>query len=358
MKKVLKIVGILLLIVILAIGVYAAYVFTSNKRIADMQEQEIRAEASEIAPVGKEISILSWNIGFGAYIQDYGFFMDGGKESWARSKEKLDETLNHMAELVGEKNADLTLLQEVDFGGTRTYKIDEREYFYKALPGRDSSFAVNWQSPFLLYPFKNPQGFIRAGILTESRFQTENVIRRQLPVEKGVSSIVDMDRCYTVSRIPTENGKNLCVYNFHLSAYTTDGTIAVDQMAMMLADMKAEYELGNYVVGGGDFNKDLLGDSGRYFGVSTAGYNWTQPVRTEIIEENKMLLQVPVDEEHPIPTCRNADGPYSAEQLVITIDGFLVSPNVTVINKQVIDTAFAYSDHNPIEMTVILQTEE
>ena len=71
----------------------------------------------------------------------------------------------------------------------------------------------------------------------------------------------DLDRCYTISRLPADNGKELILINFHLSAYTTDPSVAENQLSMLYEDMTAEYEAGNYVVCGGDFNKDLLGDS-------------------------------------------------------------------------------------------------
>ena len=47
--------------------------------------------------------------------------------------------------------------------------------------------------------------------------------------------LVDLDRCYSVSRVPLENGRELVLYNFHLSAYTSDGTIAEEQLEMLLS---------------------------------------------------------------------------------------------------------------------------
>ena len=40
---------------------------------------------------------------------------------------------------------------------------------------------------------------------------------------------------------------------------------------------------------------------------------------------------------------------------MLTVDGFLVSANVEVREAQVIETGFAYSDHEPVEMTFVLQ---
>ena len=62
----------------------------------------------------------------------------------------------------------------------------------------------------------------------------------------------------------------------------------------------------------------------------------------------------PLDENAPVPSCRNADGPYHQGQYVLTVDGFLVTPNVTVERAAVVDTGFAYSDHNPVTMTFTL----
>ena len=68
-----------------------------------------------------------------------------------------------------------------------------------------------------------------------------------------------------------------------------------------------------------------------------------------------MRLAVPFDETNPVPSCRNADAPYHDEQFVLTVDGFIVSENVQVEELAVIDTGFAYSDHNPIRLTFSLR---
>ena len=67
-----------------------------------------------------------------------------------------------------------------------------------------------------------------------------------------------------------------------------------------------------------------------------------------------MTLIAPLDEKSPVPSCRNADGPYHDGQYVLTVDGFIVSDNVDVIESRVIDTGFAFSDHNPVVMRFIL----
>ena len=52
-----------------------------------------------------------------------------------------------------------------------------------------------------------------------------------------------------------------------MAAYGPDSAVG-RTAAVMLADMQAEYEKGSWCVAGGDFNKDLLGDSSVYFGAA------------------------------------------------------------------------------------------
>ena len=353
-KRWVKVLVGILLAVVLLVGAYVAYVFLDYHRIGD-QELEAQGEGGATAlDTAASYSILSYNIGFGAYEDDYGFFMDGGTESWAWSEERLTENLNHIADFL-KGQADFCLVQEVDIDSTRSYHVDEREPLCDAREGDSYVFAQNYDSPFLMYPLTQPHGASRSGLLTFSPVTITSANRVELPVETGVMKLLDLDRCYSVSRIPTNGSKELILYNLHLSAYTSDGTIATQQLKLLLADMQAEYEAGNYVVGGGDFNKDLLGDSAQYFGAADQEYSWAQPIPEGTIHNYDISLVAPLDESAPVPSCRNADSAYHEGQYVLTVDGFLVSKNVTVENAAVVDTGFQWSDHNPVIMTFTLR---
>ncbi|MBR4336268.1 MAG: endonuclease/exonuclease/phosphatase family protein [Clostridia bacterium] len=341
------------LILALVLG-YLAYVLIAYHRVGDQPELEIVNPKTESPATATEYKLLSYNIGFCAYTPDFGFFMDGGKGSRAKSAAAVCEVIDGIVALVNTENPDLLLLQEVDKRSQRACKVDEAAAFDAALPAYTSVYAINWDSPYLFFPFVKPHGAALTGIKTYSRFGIAAASRVELPVEKSLMKLVDLDRCYTVSRVPVEGGKTLVLYNFHLSAYTSDGKIAVEQLELMLADMKREAEAGNYVIGAGDFNKDLLGNSGEIFGVSGEKYTWAQPFPTELLEGTGITLVAPYDPSNPVASCRNADGPYNPDQFRITIDGFLVSGNVSVASSRVVDTEFAYSDHNPVELTFSL----
>lgn len=356
MKKWVKILLIVLLAVVLLAAAYVAYVFISYHRIGNQPLTPVQTpDTAPSLSAGEAYTMVSWNIGFGAYEEDYGFFMDGGTESRAWSKERLTANMDAIAGYLKQQDADFYLLQEVDTDATRSYHVDEREPLYAALFDKSSVFCQNYDSPYLLYPLTKPHGASQSGLLTFAPVNIAAANRVELPVEGGFMKLLDLDRCYSVSRIPADGGKELVLYDLHLSAYTSDGTIATEQLKLLLADMQAEYDAGNWCVAGGDFNKDLLGDSAVYFGEADQEYTWAQPIPEDTFDGFNVSLIAPLDEGNPVPSCRNADGPYHQGQYVLTVDGFLVSDNVTVTSSDVVDLGFAYSDHNPVEMRFVLE---
>lgn len=361
-RKLLRRLGCAMLALAVLFGAYAAYVFTSYYRVED----NLSLDVSKIYPShGGETfeplrdavetdtvyRVVSANLGFGAYSADYSFFMDGGTESRARSADAVRENVLGSAAAVASLSPDFILYQEVDIDGTRSHHLDERAYAVRAMEGFAvcEVFAQNYDSPYLFYPLTSPHGANRSGLLTLSRFAVTSAVRRQLPIESGFMKLVDLDRCYSVSRIPAANGRELVLYDLHLSAYTSDGTIATEQLELLCADMLAEYEAGNYCVAGGDFNKDLLGNSGEVFGVAASeGDTWAQPIPEGSIPEG-LTLVAPFDAAAPVASCRTASEAYNIETTFrLTVDGFLVSGNVEVVESAVLDTGFLYSDHNPV----------
>ena len=88
----------LLIIALLAVIAYVAFVFLTYSRIEDNVELEVQGKAEEAARTGREYTAVTYNIGFGAYTADFTFFMDGGKESRARSKESVLECVDGTAQ--------------------------------------------------------------------------------------------------------------------------------------------------------------------------------------------------------------------------------------------------------------------
>ena len=120
MRKLLKALLILLAVLLAVVIIYVGYVMLSYDRIPDNQVLEIRnpQETDLVVRLGEEYAIVTQNVGFGAYTDDFTFFMDGGVESWAKSPESVIECINAAAEEVSSLEPDFILFQEVDFDST------------------------------------------------------------------------------------------------------------------------------------------------------------------------------------------------------------------------------------------------
>ncbi len=339
--------------ILLTLVSYLMYVVFSYYRVEDNLNLSISGDAANAVPVGEKLSLITYNIGFGAYSDDYSFFMDGGKYSRGFSSDAVSANIKGSLDTLKSENPDFALLQEVDKNGTRSYHINQAEEFSNELKGYDSIFAQNYDSAYFLYPFNQPIGANLSGMMTFSRFDITNAHRRSLPIEESLYKYLDLDRAYTVSVIPAENGKNLVLYNVHLSAYTSDGTIANEQLKMLASDMNEQYENGNYVIAAGDFNKDILGDSSKYFKrEGDDKFTWAQPLDTSLLPEGFTCHS-----GTNVPTCRNADSAYRADgtDFVLSVDGIISSPNVELVLCETVDNGFKYSDHNPVRAEFILK---
>ncbi len=118
-----------------------AYAMIDYHRIEDNQALQINSVASDAALVGEEYKIVSYNIGFAAYTPDFGFFMDGGKESHAKSEESVKNVTSEIAEFLNSESPDFMMIEEVDKNSTRSCHYDE-EALRNSLCGYNSMYAV------------------------------------------------------------------------------------------------------------------------------------------------------------------------------------------------------------------------
>ena len=52
-----------------------------------------------------------------------------------------------------------------------------------------------------------------------SRYPVTDSLRRRFPVSTSFSKFFDLDRCYSISRVPVDNGKEFVIFELHMSAY-------------------------------------------------------------------------------------------------------------------------------------------
>lgn len=370
-KKVIKITGIILLALVIVLAAYIIYLYASYHRISDKQELQVEeisqnTEAGNELTTDKQYSALTYNIGFGAYTPDFSFFMDGGKSSWAKSKDSVKETIKGAGELVASKDSDFALIQEIDLDATRSYHVNEYSILKETIPAYNCVFAQNYDSAFLFYPFTQPHGKSKAGLALFSKYPITGSLRRSFPISTSFTKFFDLDRCYSISRVPVDNGKELVIFELHMSAYGNSDAIREGQIRMLSEDMQKEYEAGNYVICGGDFNHDLKA-ADTQSKASDASNNtqtdsedsaepesWAYPFpRSELPEHFSFCLdQLSEDEKNNLwNSARNADMEYvPGETYTVTLDGFIISDNVECTKYENVNTGYSYSDHDPVYM--------
>ena len=400
MKKAVKWIAAVFIIMVLALIGYVIYVFAAYDRLPDRMILEVyksdnmnedkeagdmtsggdadpaAATENEEPDEGKSYSIMSYNIGFGAYLPEYSFFMDGGRSSWGKDADSVTAAVCGAADVISDADPDFALLQEVDRNGTRSYYIDELELLNQFMEAYYYTYAQNYDSPYLFFPPWEPHGANKAGLVTYSREEITEAVRRSLPISESLSKFVDLDRCYSVSRIPlaalsgetamgeqqeasaandiasSAEGRMLCLYNMHMSAYGSSDEIRAGQLAMLYEDMTADYRAGNYVICGGDFNHNLKTETAKN------APEWAYPFPRESLPDGfRMAIDDGWDAEDTVHnTCRSANEPYDEETTyTVTLDGFIVSDNVIVRSYRHVDTGYAYSDHDPVLMEFALK---
>lgn len=370
-KKVIKITGIILLALVIVLAAYIIYLYASYHRISDKQELQVEeisqnTEAGNELTTDKQYSALTYNIGFGAYTPDFSFFMDGGKSSWAKSKDSVKETIKGAGELVASKDPDFALIQEIDLDATRSYHVNEYSILKETIPAYNCVFAQNYDSAFLFYSFTQPHGKSKAGLALFSKYPITGSLRRSFPISTSFTKFFDLDRCYSISRVPVDNGKELVIFELHMSAYGNSDAIREGQIRMLSEDMQKEYEAGNYVICGGDFNHDLKAadtqskasdasnNTQTDSGDSAEPESWAYPFpRSELPEHFSFCLdQLSEDEKNNLwNSARNADMEYvPGETYTVTLDGFIISDNVECTKYENVNTGYSYSDHDPVYM--------
>lgn len=370
MKRAIKITAIALACIICAaaliVGGYVGYVAAQYYRIEDKLPLEVSG-GGESVKVGEILSVTTYNLGFGAYSPEYSFFMDTGIMDdgtevagiYAKGMNKADVSKNvdGQIEVSKRENSDFYFFQEADEKADRSYNINMVKNIRDNFAGYSSTYAENFHTAWLLYPFNDPLGTTKAGIVTLSKYKIESAVRRSFPLtDNFIDKLFDLDRCFSIHYLPVEGSeKKLVLINLHMSAYDEGGTVRAKQLEMLNAVLKEEYEKGNYVIAGGDFNHCLIADEFASDEEAFSHFESKQKipdwVKSSVLHKSEIAQGFSIAADKDNSTCRGADIPYEkGVNFTTAIDGFLFSDNVERISVNTVNTEYAYSDHNPVTL--------
>lgn len=356
LKKVLRIILTILLVVVLAFGALLGFLSLTEYKPEDVEALTVQGKAVEEVVPNRELSILDWNIGYGALGDNADFFMDGGTSVKTADTARTEQNLNTMVDALNTYNSDFLFLQEVDLNSERSNYINELDYIASRLPQEyNYTFANNFKVAFLPYPIP-PIGKVDSGITTFSKYAIQDAKRIQLPIPFAWPvRMANLKRCLNVTRYKVQGtNAELVLVNLHLEAYDTGEGKRLQTLA--LRDLlQEERKKGNYVIAGGDFNQFFSGvDLSKY---PTLEGKWQcGEIHTSMLADAWNFIMDP-----SVPTCRSLDQSYvdavdkdpSVFQYYM-IDGYICSNNIEIHSYQTLDYGFTSTDHNPVYMTFSL----
>lgn len=349
MKKILNIiVGVMvssLIIILLFIGYLTVHEY-KPKKLEDLTVTNGKKELIK----HHDISLLTLNIGYGGLSSSEDFFMDGGKTVQPKSSEFIKQNLTGIINMLKEHPSDIYLLQEVDINSKRSYYINQNNILSTSLH-MPSVFAYNFNVPYVPFPFP-PIGKVESGIATMTNLHMNEAKRIALPNPfPWPISLANLKRALLETRFPIKDSKKeLVVFNLHLDAYD-DGQGKIEQSKLLKKMLETEYDKGNYVIAGGDFNQVF---DGSHPFPSTGQNGWKPGIITTA--DIPSHFSFTYDDTTPSVRVLNHSytGNYNTSQVYV-IDGFIVSDNIKVKRTNSVDYNFKYTDHHPVQTIIQLQ---
>ncbi len=349
-KLILKTGGIILLLFVAVIGILLAYATIFDYRPAGEETLHGHGRAqNHVLP--DTLTLVSWNIGYAGLDANMDFFYDGGQRVRPEKSDYLEAEKDILKYLTGIRGADFVLLQEVDKRAKRSYFSDQVASIVNLFEGYCGVYAWNYNVRFVPVPIGRSMGKVLSGILSLSKHTPVSSVRMQLPGSFSWPTCLFMlDRCILLQRFLLPAGNNLVLINLHNSAFDESGNIRIQEMERIREIITGEYEKGNYVIAGGDWNMNPPGFApGRI--ASYRVFTIRHGTGYDFLPEGWRWVYDP-----EIPTNRDVSQPYKRGETGTTIiDFFLLSPNITLLEIKTDHLDFRSSDHHPVRLKVLLE---
>lgn len=297
--------------------------------------------------VNEEFSIITADVGYGGIDQTTAFFENGVRKSGDVSKENFLNTLMHNIDNMLTHDPDFIFIQEIDTLAKRSNEVNQYDHLKEYLPAYASVYAPNYQAIWVPTPFSAPVGKLHSGQATFSKYNISSAARIALAQDgQWPEASIMAKRCIIETRLMTNNGKELVLYNVHFSDFDKDESLRLQQLETLKEKLEYESAKGNYVIAGGNWNFVLPGSQRILQKTTEPDAPDIKEIPRSFIPEGFSFVYA-----HETGSYRTSLMPYlEGYNAVYIIDGFLISDNVIKIDAEAVTTQFEYSDHNPIKM--------
>lgn len=320
-------------------ALFAALLLLAACVSAGVRELPIRRGAENAAPAPRELSLITWNLGYAGLGAESDFIADGGAHLFPPSGAAVSRNLDGIAATLEANPADVYLIQEMAARGPLTYWRDVRGRVRRALAGNDALFYADVRTRFWPPPLRLVHG---PGLF--SRYPIEQAEMVRLPDEPGrMGGVVKRRYGFIVARIAPD----WTIASVHLSAFDEGAQTRRRQLAALMAWGEAEHARGRRVVIGGDFNY-LLTDIDFPHTTAHEHLFWVHAFPREALPAGWRIAA-----DADTPSNRTNNQPYrEGENFRSVIDGFILSPGVELVAAEGVELGFRHSDHQPVRLRV------
>ncbi|MDA3780261.1 MAG: hypothetical protein PF487_08625 [Bacteroidales bacterium] len=337
----------ILLVFLILLIFFTGFILYSTLTKYSPQETKIISSTNtpDSISTNTTINLMIWNIGYCGLGADMDFFYDGGQQTRTSKENTLANFTMVEKFLLNNDTLDFLLIQEIDKKSKRSYRINEFDSLSNLLSQHHSSFSKNYDVQFVPSPITAPLGKVKSGIASFSKNNPKSVTRYSFPGDYSWPiNLFMLRRCFMVSRFPIKNGKELLIINTHNSAYD-DGSLKQRQMKFLKSFLLSEFEKGNYIIAGGDWNQNPPNTSLIFSGNKNDAKRFNlNPIPSDYLSKEWTWIY-----DSKIATNRYLNIPFDKEKTTTTtLDFFLISPNIESLSVKAISLGFKNTDHQPV----------
>ena len=328
------------IVVLLAFAYVIVVVVVNRGRKVRARVVRLRRRAGLPEAAGNEISVSTWNLGYAGLGDASDFIKDGGTRMFPPSRDAVRGNLAGIVETASHLDADVALFQEVAGASPLNYWIALDAALAALMADRQYWFRHDVSTWGVPRPLRLKHGSVLA-----SRVAARKAEIVPLPQESGpmLGLVVRLYALQVVTIASSDGGPDWVIVNLHFSAFDEGARLRHEQLRVAFEFAEAKYREGSRVILGGDWNLILMHTD---FESNTPEefLSWIHDLSRDWVPEG---WTVAVDATRP--TVRTLYKPYvPGENFTGIIDGFIVSPNVEVIEVETRDTGFLHSNHAPV----------
>ncbi len=215
-RRLIRLAFFLLALLSVALMLLAAFFFwASSGTLSEDELASTATYAAEPAPPRDTFAVMTYNIGYLSGMTN--------NRPVVRSRTLFANNLVQAARLIQRADPDVVGFQEIDFGASRSFDVDQLGELAERLGYAASATAVNWDERYLPFPYGRPAvhfGRVLSGQAILSRYPILEHERIELSRTSRpfYTDALYLDRLAQVAVIDL-GGRPVAVVNVHLEAF-------------------------------------------------------------------------------------------------------------------------------------------